>query len=178
MTLENSSLSHMFAKQAMSSLGEKIIPFRIVAHDPRKFDKFKQRWMENENDPKWSYSAAEMEEDVFRHRLGKHPLISVILSSLPIVSPDKIPETGSLIRHVSSYDGEVREPQQLSADESDAIIVENRNDVALLRELANFASIGLEYQTVSVSTPLDGDIVATWNTAARSGVRMEGRNYE
>jgi hypothetical protein len=79
-------------------LGEKTIPFRIVAHDPRQFEKFKDRWAEKEGSgtTNWNYLEAELEEDVFQHRLGKYPTREMILASIPILDADKLPKTGSL----------------------------------------------------------------------------------
>ena len=156
-------------------LGKKVIPFRIVAHDPRKMDKFKAKWATNQgSDPKWTYSTAEMEADVFHHRFGKYPSIEMILASIPVVPQDKIPETGSFHMRIMhgwdrgvNYYREGREPNRVSADETEAIMLENRNDCALLQELRNFASIGFEEPR---DAPLVGDIVANWDTEARSGV--------
>ena len=178
-------------------LGEKVLPFRVVAHDPRKMDKFKDKWSTNEgSDPKWNYSAAEMEEDVFCHRFGKYPSIEMILASIPVVSHEKIPETGSFHMKTKqhgwysdsdSYDSENDyyglfgsyngnkdyygvgfESNMVSADETNAIILEKRNDRALLEELRNFESIGFE--NLSGIVPLAGEIVANWDRDARSGV--------
>jgi hypothetical protein len=51
-------------------LGERVIEFRIVAHDPRKMDRFKNNWSSSSG-PEWTYNEAELREDVFRHRFGK-----------------------------------------------------------------------------------------------------------
>ena len=158
-------------------LGEKTIPFRIIAHDPREFEKFKDHWDDKEgSDTNWVYSEAELEEDVFHHRLGKYPTLEMILASIPILDADKLPKAGSLcIRKTPtawggsvSYYGTPLERNVVSADETEAIIVEEHNDRELFGELHSFESIGSVKE--SESAILDGDIVANWNAADRSGV--------
>ena len=66
-------------------LGERLIPFRIVAHDPRQLEQYQARWASQAegSDPRWTFTEAEMEKDVFNHRFGKYPRIEVILESIP-----------------------------------------------------------------------------------------------
>lgn len=75
-------------------LGQKIIPFRLIAHDPRKLKEFQEKWATHEgSDPKWTFSKAEMEHDLFEHRFGKYPLLEMIIASIPVVTEDNIPKT-------------------------------------------------------------------------------------
>ena len=160
-------------------LGEKVIPFRIRAHDPREFDEFKQAWI----DGGYTYKAEEMESDVFRHRLGKHPTIEKILESLPIVAEEKIPTTGAYVRSNRSCSGNEND---VLADETDAVIIENQNHQKLLHVLQDFVygrNIGFRYNTLQTgpkkgkkvrefdsSSYLRGDVVAKWDGTSRSGV--------
>jgi hypothetical protein len=152
-------------------VGEKVVPFRIIAHDPRKMKAYRKNWALYEgSDPKWTFSEAEMEEDVFKHRLGEHPSLEMILASIPVVSPENIPETGSfnLKEKNRFFGGAESENREVSADETEAIILQNRNDVGLLQELINFGSVGCDRDGGAVL--LDGDITAAWNSTERSGV--------
>lgn len=154
-------------------LGEKVIPFTIVAHDPRNFSRYKESWASGEaSDPtRWTFSQAEMEEEVFKHRLGQYPLIEMILASLPVVPVEKLPKSGSLKKRNSfAYRAMSGEPTRVSADETDAIVVKNRVHCSLLEELLNFGTIGCMDRDTSKAL-LDGDIVASWNSAAQTGVR-------
>ena len=162
-------------------LGEKTIPFSIVAHDPRNFAKYKQRWKDHEGSgPEWTFSESEMEEDVFRHRLGQYPSLQIILASIPVLPKDKLPKEGSLYMKTdgtrygfteSYYDVEPPANRRVSADETEAIIVDDRHRV-LLEELFNFGSVGRRKDAAETPVAiLDGDIVASWNASERRGVR-------
>jgi hypothetical protein len=84
-------------------LGEKIIPFRLLAHDPRNMEAYQEKWSTHSGtDPKWTFSEAEMEQDLFEHRFGKYPLLEMILVSIPVLAKDKIPKA------VTPEDKEVR----------------------------------------------------------------------
>jgi hypothetical protein len=160
-------------------LGEKIVPFRLKAHDPREFETFKWAQKEGTN-AKWIYNAAEMESDVFRHRLGQYPLLEMILASVPIVAEDQIPKTGFIPgeRHDKerapwsmfgmSGNSDPEDKFRVSADETDGVILSSPSDLRLLEELASFGSIG--YHTKNYCAPLDGEIIAEWNPQARTGV--------
>jgi hypothetical protein len=176
-------------------LGEKIIPFRLLAHDPRNLEDYHEKWVTHlGSDPKWTFSEAEMEQDLFEHRFGKHPLLEMILTSIPIVAEDKIPKTVPAekkeIRKVhrsidffgydSSGDSDDYESDDyrtlertgttLSNDETEALILDRPRDRILLEELLNFGSIGFTKPTKNAS--LYGDIVASWDAGARSGVSL------
>ena len=123
-----------------------------------------------------------METDAFHHRLGKHPTIDMILHSLPVVSEDKIPKAGKNVKldRYSSFS-----PNEVCADETEAIIIENRNHRKLIHALRRFtyeSNIGFWYSTnitngkkdkmptMDNSHVLRGDVVATWDESNRSGV--------
>ena len=170
------------------SLGEKVIPFRIRAHDPREFPEFKQNWI----DGGYTYKVEEMEADTFHHRLGKHPTIDMILQSLPIVSEDKIPTTGKYVRS-GTCEARYNMPnyKEVCAEETEAIIIDNRNHQKLIHALKAFVyessnigftfvpvdydgwnSEGKEVREMDPNHGLRGDIVATWDEINRSGVSI------
>jgi hypothetical protein len=100
----------------------------------------------------------------------------MILASIPILDADKLPKTGSLCLSKSttswggalSYYGTPLERNVVSADETEAIIIDEHNYRELFVELQRFESIGRVEENDSAI--LDGDIVANWNAADRSGV--------
>jgi hypothetical protein len=135
-------------------LGSKEIPFKVKAHDPRKFEKFSKYWKENEGSADWEYDEAEMEYDFFRHRIGKRPTISMILLSIPVTKSDSIPDSGAFEQRVFC----LTEP---SVNETEALLLDNQDDLKLLRELWPF---------VSDCFSLGLDITASWNKSERKGV--------
>lgn len=162
-------------------LGTKTIPFTIKSHDPRKLDAFKDNWAEHEDkSPGWKYDAAEMEYDTFRHRIGNRPTLNMILSSIPIVPEEAIPETGKvtnpLNRNSFSYNSYQKNN---AANECEAVILESRNDRALFVELDRFGDTmerkNDDYTEVvygrgtSRSCPVKANIQATWDKAERKG---------
>jgi SNF2-related domain len=121
------------------TFGEKTIPFRIHAHDPRLFSHFKSKWEEN---PNWEYNEAEREEEVFLHLVGKSPSLETLMEKMAYASDDKIPKTG-----------ESKEER----DQTDAVIVDSPNDINLITILS---SRGVrEYSFIS----------ASWDKQLRSG---------
>jgi hypothetical protein len=163
-----------FGKQQCSSpykngkddilLGERIMPFTIVAHDPRDFDVFKNIWT-NDDKPssEWTYDEAEMEDDTFRHRLGKRPLLKNVLDCIPIVEKEKMPKSG----HVTGLTLNGKESS--AAEDTEGIVLENRNDLQLLQILATTDGFrGMAGR--NDGHPIDGDIVASWDKTSRAGV--------
>jgi len=160
-------------------LGTKTIPFTIKSHDPRKLDAFKNRWAEHEDkSPGWTYDAAEMEYDTFRHRIGDRPTLNMILASIPIVAEDEIPETGKVSNplHNHSYDSR---QEHNAANECEAVILESRNDRALFVELDRFND-AMERKNddytelvhgrgTNRTCPVKANIQATWDKAERKG---------
>lgn len=137
-------------------LGEKSIPFTLKAHDPRKFKEFKAAWEEEKDN--WAYNEVEMEEELFRHRFGERPTLTMILASLPI--REVIPETG-FVRHLPSAG------HRNAASETEALLVKEHNHKALLRLLFQLGTVGTEkYYGIAAR----GDIKATFDKETRSGV--------
>ena len=179
--------SHSYANLPTDiSLGEKVIPFRIRAHDPREFTDFKQSWI----DGGYTYKVEEMETDAFHHRLGKRPTIEMILHSLPLEPEDKIPTTGKVVR-TDTYIPAYRYTdigRAVCAEETEAVIIENRNHQKLIHALHSFvdeSNIGFHFTTcregpktgkkvrkMAKNHGLRGDVVATWDEGSRSGVRI------
>jgi len=137
-------------------LGTKDISFKIKAHDPRKIQSFSKYWEENKGSPNWEYNEAEMENDFFRHRIGKHPDIEMILHSIPVTKIDGIPESGSYVKGLTN---QTNEP---SISETEALILDRQSDLNLLRELLAFAQNG--FDGLGLTTD------ATWNGSERKGV--------
>lgn len=135
-------------------LGEKTIHFTIKAHDPRKCRDTGKYWKRNEGKPEWVYDEVEMEEDFFRHQIGKMPTIESVLQAVPVLN--EVPE----------YKGDVRKGRQYGTSkspaitEANALLLEKKSDLHLLHELylldaSNF--IGLR-------------TCAEWNKELRKGV--------
>jgi hypothetical protein len=135
-------------------LGEKMFHFTIKAHDPRKFRDTGKYWKRNEGKPEWVYDEVEMEEDFFRHQIGKKPTIESVLQAVPVLN--EVPE----------YNGDVRKGRQYQTSkspaitEANALLLETKSDLNLLHELylldaSNF--IGLR-------------TCAEWNKELRKGV--------
>ena len=144
------------------SLGSKQISFGIKAHDPRKIEDFKKNWEEHEDtSDKWTYNDTEMEEDFFRHRIGKNPCLDRILLSVPVVAADSIPETAKVI--TSNY-AAIIDRSNPAANETEALLLENDADLTLLRELHEFC----EYNDV-----LGMILRAKWDKVQRQGVSDE-----
>lgn len=141
------------------SLGRRRISFKLKARDPRKCESTKKFWDEFEGtSSNWEYNEADMEEDFFRHRIGRRPLLRHVLNAIPLVKPDSIPESSS---------------SEVSQTETEALILENQNDLSILRELERFdKNWGLNDANLGGATPLEMNISADWNTAKRSGVSL------
>ena len=140
-------------------LGEKTIPFRLQARDPREIDAFKKSWQEA-GDDEWIYDEAEMEEDMFRHRFGERPTLTMIMASIPILS--KVPETSTCSRPT------VYARNNNTALKSEAMILEQHNHKALLQvlqETGTFAQQGAHGEAL-----FKGDLLAKFDRGTRSGV--------
>jgi hypothetical protein len=144
-------------------LGSKKIPFSIKAHDPRNMELFKGMWTKYENQgPKWRFSAAEMEEDMFRHRIGAYPTLEMILKSIPVLREDKIPQDG--VRKFGAG-------QSAFLEDTDAILME-RNGQIIFQELFPFCTIGFPLSRRRNSV-IVGDIRAKWHPQERRGVSAD-----
>jgi len=138
-------------------LGTKVISFGIKAHDPRNLEEVKRYWKEHEGKShNWVYNASDMEEDCFSHRIGKHPTLQSILASIPVVKPDSIPETGKV--RGNRWDNK----SAPSANEMEALLLDNAQDLDLLRELNAFS----DYRDTQVNYNLQ----AKWDKVKRKGV--------
>ena len=86
---------------------------------------------------------------MFKQRLGERPAIQSILTSTSIVEEKDLPKNGAF----KGYDSKCN-----SADEVEAVILNNTNDILLLRSLHDVgkSSVGV-------------DIIANWNKETRSG---------
>mmetsp|Transcript_10273 Transcript_10273/g.14525 ORF Transcript_10273/g.14525 Transcript_10273/m.14525 type:complete len:1332 (+) Transcript_10273:110-4105(+) len=148
------------------NLGTKYISFRIKPHDPRKIEPFDKNWNANANEPGWVYDSAEMKEEMFRHRIGKLPLTSLLLESIPVLEESKIPDSGSVELNGDSYVPPwiMKADEQFAANETQSILLGSRNDRALL-EVLHLFNIGQESGTYSNSycDVLRGNIEASWD---------------
>jgi len=145
-------------------LGTKTIPFTVKAHDPRKFEDVSKYWKENEGSPKWVYDEVEMENDFFRHRIGKQPTLFYILASIPVTEDDSLPEEGKLQQSFSWQSSSRNKP---SLSETEALLLENKGDLKLLREMYFF--------TYSEIDTLGLTLTAQWNKTQRKGVSISYR---
>mmetsp|Transcript_17991 Transcript_17991/g.26380 ORF Transcript_17991/g.26380 Transcript_17991/m.26380 type:complete len:1495 (-) Transcript_17991:800-5284(-) len=155
-------------------LGTKTLPFRIKSHDPRTMAPFQSYWSEEGQ----TYDQSEMDEDMFKHRIGEYPLLKMLLSSIPIVAEGDIPKTGTVRNPVTTQiSGSWRwtsEPPA-AAHETEAILLESLNHRVLLEELYHFHDIA-EQKNEDVlirmrdgDDTIGGDIRATWDKAGRKG---------
>lgn len=135
-------------------LGKKTIPFKIKANDPRTFRDVGKYWKRNEGKPEWVYDEVEMEEDFFRHQIGKRPELMSILKAVPV--RNEIPEFKGDLRKGMQY----RPEKSPSIHESNALLLEQKSDLNLLYELY------LLHETKSVGVVTS----AEWNKELRKGV--------
>lgn len=136
-------------------LGEKIIPFTIKTHDPRKFRDTGKYWMRNAGKPEWIYDEVEMEEDFFRHHIGKNPTLLSILQAVPV--RDKVPDYTGDLRKETTF----RSINSPCITESDAFLLENKPDLNLLLEL---------YHLHDKSNCVGCETHAEWSKDTRRGV--------
>jgi len=136
-------------------VGEKEIPFRIVAHDPRLFEDFKDNWEDagdSTSSPEWYYDEAERQEEVFLHRIGRAPKWSNVFRALPLVAEKNVPRTSSSLW---KYNGVVK-------DSSDAVIIDDPQQYQLLCYIAKVAGTNEEADTWF-------KIHATWHKESKLG---------
>lgn len=135
-------------------LGEKEIPFRIQAHDPRLFPKYKANWEDPANSG-WNYDAAERDEEVFLHRIGKSPQWKNLSSVIPRVANDKVP-------NIPDTTGDSCSSYFDMSDATDAIIIEDPKQLELVITLAMVC-------TYTTRASL-AKITAVWDKKTRSGI--------
>lgn len=140
-------------------LGKKSITFTIHARDPSKTVECAKYWEEEKDNSRWVVDKKEMANDFFRHRIGKEPELDSILMCIPVVNVESIPESGRRQRDYRSYDDTQSAPSVL---ETEALLLDNPKDLALLRELYSFHSAG--------NNDLGQIITAKWNKSQGKGV--------
>ena len=197
-------------------LGERIIPFRLFCRDPRKMPRYADKWNKyrtiknvEDLDPrttaaKWVFRESDMQADLFRHRFGERPTARMVLESIPIVEPDKIPTTGAFCQRIekSKYESELVNQkkrhkaemyarqccpggnkyaywqdeatggshQDAAVDETEGVLLDDPNDVALFRELAHFESHGFCHdRTSDLKVLLPYDMTAKWDGETQTG---------
>ena len=110
-----------------------------------------------------------MEQELFEHRLGKFPVLEMIVASMPITTEDKIPSDG---RH--DEDAGALVADKASVSETEAVLIDNHGDSLILKALfktsQTFAAANLVEPTEKVCSYIDGDIKAVWDSSTRKGV--------
>ena len=138
--------------------GQKDIPFRIKAHDPRLFDAYKKNWEDNnDNTSEWKYDAKEIEEEVFLHRVGKAPKLANLLQSISLVKEENIPSKPS--KGLPFAKG--RDIYTIR-DATEAVIIDNPNHVQLISLLDGGHHGDALYNWI--------DVTASWDKDSRTGV--------
>lgn len=162
-------------------LGARTIRFRLHTHDPRHMERYpyqykhdayksvKANWKKNTH---WKWNDQDMEEELFLHRFGERPWLSMILASLPIEDD---------IRSISP-DGRTPEGHTVSLSETEAMILldGNKNDqidhkdrlwLSDLHDIAPSFGLG-EGLAEEYHDPIDGDIQARWDKKTSTGVSV------
>jgi hypothetical protein len=159
-------------------LGTKTIEFRLKAHDPRDMEKYSEKWAQEA----WTYDENEMEQELFDHRLGKFPVLEMIVASMPITTEDKIPSDGRHLEndvqgnqvwgHLGKDDEGTR--FKASVSETEAVLIDNHEDGLILKELLKtapgFGATTAAKPTERLYSYIDGDIKAVWDSNTRKGV--------
>jgi hypothetical protein len=136
---------------------------------------YKESWAQEEG---WTYDEAEMEEDVFKRRVGKHPTIESILSLVSMVEED------TLTAMAENWDYDAAKESGLvgcldstyTEQSLEAIFLQNQTDLTLLRVLQCFEYFGNEPVNNAQERErvqkfdIAGDIASTWNKEERCGV--------
>ncbi|CAB9523044.1 regulator of chromatin subfamily A member 3-like 1 [Seminavis robusta] len=160
--LNKSAVGFAYSPKATDvSLGEKVIPFRLHAHDPLEMNAFKLSWEQNKNS--WTYDEADMEEELFLHRFGARPTVDMILASLPIVR--EVPKDG-VVKPTGN------KSKLCSAVETEAILLEKANHKSLLEVLYNcFGTVATNPKDGDARARLvSGEILAEFDKSTRKGV--------
>lgn len=125
-------------------LGTTNIPFRLKVRDPRSSSEYKANWEQNKGKPGWNYNVKDMEEELFKDRLGERPKPRSIAKMLPVVDFDKVPP-GIEFQNVGPF-------------EHEGVVIESSNHRLLLLALTNYDT---RY-----------NLKAKWDRQTSSGVRM------
>ena len=133
-------------------LGEKVIPFHILAHDPRDMISCQRYWADHAH----QYDPSELEEDAFNHQFGERPTLRMILESLYYTGENITCDQGS----------EISIP-------FDQVTFKQETDSLLLQFLGCISR-----QTHGDIPMVKMDIKAMWSKRSRSGVRHGHFQYE
>jgi hypothetical protein len=149
-------------------LGTKTVDFCLKAHDPRDMEQYSEKWVQEE----WTHNESEMEQELFDHRLGKFPVLEMIVASMPITTEDRIPSDGS--HRENGYAG-AQVAAEASVSETEAVLIGNHADSLVLKELfktsPKFGTINAVKPSDRLYSYIDGDIQAVWDSSTRKGVR-------
>ena len=157
-----------FEEENAILLGTRSVKFRLKAHDPREMEKYEDNWRQYEGSPGWKYDEDDLEEELFQHRFGPRPCLSMILASIPPDNDlDLVPSDGNF--HLDDFLENFCYDNDFSATETEAMILEESNDLiwlsALYRLSPDFATVE-DWSDLKV----DGDIKACWDKESRVGV--------
>lgn len=145
-------------------LGTKTIPFRIKSHDPRKMYHFQPQWEKYEDRaPEWTYDAHEMDEEFFRHRVGKYPSLEALL----LLFGDDQVDVGPSRLTFLGFNINITDKNDTTAPDS----VE-RLWRRIFQQLLPFQTVGFPKRRLT-ETSIVGDIVASWNREERCGVSIQ-----
>merc|ERR1712038_1962395 len=111
----------------------------------------------------WEYDEKKMENDFFKHRLGRKPSVRQILSCIPVLSEEALSRIkvkpggrgGQL--HVRGWNS------AMSAMEHEFIKLSNKRDTVILEELFAFDNMNNNESLVLYN------ITASWDEAKRTG---------
>ena len=148
-------------------LGTKTIPFRIKSRDPRKIVPYKEYW--EKFGSSWVYNESDMDEDFFRHRIGKHPTLPMILGAIPVLTEDKIPDE-STVNFKSDWNSSYnRANSKPLVSETEALLLSGQNDRVLFEELNQFTSSSSTSDESFLHFTLEGK----WDKDSKIGVSSD-----
>jgi hypothetical protein len=116
-------------KEGDISLGTRTIPFHLKSRDPRKIAPYDKYWQKHEGQVGWIYSEKDMKYDFFNQRIGPHPKLQSLLYCMPILEESKIPEKAKVVYEDFAISNTA------SGCETEALIIENKNDRIIIEEL-------------------------------------------
>jgi hypothetical protein len=153
-------------KKGDLDLGKRNISFRIKGRDPRKIQPFDKNWKKYEGKEEgWDYDEDEMKSDFFRHRVGPRPSTTALLQSISILEESKIPDSGRVsITH--EIRGARTPKEEVSGFETEALILDNPNDMMILEELNQYTRRFHEFGP----SVLGMDLQAKWDKSSQTGV--------
>lgn len=144
-SLKNGGAYH--SKETDYFLGTKTIGFRIIPSDLRKMQRYRSSWESADaTDPAWKYDESDIQADVFKYRIGANPTAQSIIDLVPEWDADK-----------------------LRAKNEEGIVLDNPNDIPLLRILAR-TCLGHNIGSQAGQNSFHVDIKANWKKQERIGV--------